>query len=419
MKELFIIEDSLSNKISYYHLLLLLITLPFDFFYSHVILISFAFHTLINAKAQNLRALLGVKPLLLQSVFFVTLIGMLYSSYQNQALQDLIRQASIFLFPLLFCLTNLNLAKYRSRLLLAFSVCCTITVVYLYADALHIIRYFKYPFSTLFSKSFINHNFSAPIAMHATFFSLQLGVALVYLLSALLKERIWLNRAIYIFCCAILSAAIIQLCSKAVFVALFLAVNIAVPFFLLRGKKRLRFVLITGSLSLLLVFTVFKADAFKDRYFTDLKVDLKETSSDTDDPRIERWQAAGELIAHRPITGYGSGSELEILHNQFFAKKLYNSFLGNLNAHNQYISFLLVSGIFGLLIYLANLIFGFRMAWQQGDAVFFGLMMLVSIVSISESILNAEKGIFFYALFLSFFAFSGNTKSTLNALKTK
>ena len=38
MRKLFLIEDTIANKISYYHLAGFLIALPFDFFYSEIIL---------------------------------------------------------------------------------------------------------------------------------------------------------------------------------------------------------------------------------------------------------------------------------------------------------------------------------------------------------------------------------------------
>jgi len=53
MKELFLIKDTLANKISYYHLMLYLLSLPFDRFYSHLILISFAVHTIIQFNKNN------------------------------------------------------------------------------------------------------------------------------------------------------------------------------------------------------------------------------------------------------------------------------------------------------------------------------------------------------------------------------
>ena len=49
-ESLFKINDSVANKISYYHLALFVASLPFNLFYSHLILISYALHTLIHLK---------------------------------------------------------------------------------------------------------------------------------------------------------------------------------------------------------------------------------------------------------------------------------------------------------------------------------------------------------------------------------
>ena len=54
MKKLLFIDDTLENKISYYHLAFFLISLPFDFFYSEVVLTSFAIHTLIHLRKYRL-----------------------------------------------------------------------------------------------------------------------------------------------------------------------------------------------------------------------------------------------------------------------------------------------------------------------------------------------------------------------------
>jgi O-antigen ligase len=91
----------------------------------------------------------------------------------------------------------------------------------------------------MLSPAFTNHNFSAPFDIHATFFSMQIAIALVYLLYALIRQSPGLNtKILYIFCCAILAAGIIQLSSKSVFVSLLFIVNIAIPYFLLTGKGR-------------------------------------------------------------------------------------------------------------------------------------------------------------------------------------
>lgn len=405
MKALFLIKDSLTNKISYYHIMAMLAVLPFDQFYSHIIFGSFALHTLIHLKKEKLKDLLSLKVLILQAIFFVTLISCIYTSYPASAGTDVTRQLVILLFPIFFSLTSLNLHKYRDNLLFIFSLVCMCVIVYLYLHAFVVIHYFKLPLKTIFSNALISHNFSAPIGMHATFFSLQISVALLYMLSLLINGRAY--KLFYLAAILLLFAGIVQLGSKAILIAVLISANLAVPYFLIARSKRIKYVLITGAVSALVIFASLSTGSFRERYLTDLKNDLSHTlPTETVEPRLVRWKAIVAVIEKSPVIGYGAGSELSLLHDTYYHQKLYISFLHWLNAHNQYLTFMLVSGIIGLLVYLITLFYGFKIAFRQRDLLFFVFLLLIVMVSLSESLLNAEKGIWFYSLFFSFFVFS-------------
>ena len=245
--------------------------------------------------------------------------------------------------------------------------------------------------------------------MHATFFSMQLGISLVYMLSALLFERGFLTRSFYFVCSIILSAGLIQLCSKSVFIALIIVINFALPYFMLQGAKRWRFVLISSSFSVLVIFSILSDHTFKERYITELRQDLTISTdhrTTTNDTRLQRWGAAIDLIGGAPVIGHGAGSEISLLQEGFFNKKLYSSYLHRLNTHSQYLSLLIKSGIVGLLVYIATLAYGFKICFEQKDLLFFTFLMLTAIVSLSENLLDVDKGICFYAFFFSFFIFS-------------
>lgn len=411
MKELFFIKDSLANKISYYHLLLLLASLPFDRFYSHIILISLIIHTLIQYKKHSFRPGVKWQLLLLSTVFLVSLWSILYSINMSGAYTELGRQVPIVLFPLLLCFTRLDLKKYRPFLLLAFSMVCTLTVVYLYLDVFFTIRYYHLPFSSFFSSAFINHNFSAPIDMHATFFSMQLVIALVYLLSVVLAERKHPYRLFFLLCMLILAAGLVQLSAKSVCFCLVPIISFAVPIFLLPKSMRWKFLLLSTVFFVLSTLFILKLNTFKERYVNALQLDLSDSAAgESADPRLARWSAAVELIAKSPVIGYGAGSELPLLQNAWFEKKYYSSYLHRLNAHNEYLSFLLKSGIIGLLVYLATLILGLRLSLLRHDFLFFVFMLLIVFVSVSENLLDVNKGILFYSFFFSFFMFSSGAK---------
>lgn len=394
---------SLTDRTSYYHLLLLLASLPFDRFFSHVILISFALHMLIHLRkpAFDLRSII-----ILASVFFVTAISTLYTTNLPGAFNELTLHIPILIFPVLFCLAAIVLEEYRGKLLMGFAWVCAATVIYLYIDAFRLIKHYHLPYSAIFSAAFTNHNFSAPVDMHATFFSMQIAIALVYVISVLIKEKT--QRWQLVICAGILTAGLVQLCSKSVLFALLLIVNLAVPIFFLQ-KKRMQYVAIATSFSIAILVVIFSVGTLHTRYITDLHTDLSPSSSGQMlDSRMARWGIVTDMIKQAPVFGHGAGTETAILHEQFFSNKFYSSFLKNLNAHNQYLSFLFKSGIWGLLIYLGTLCYGFNIAIKRKDLLFFTFMMLVALISLSENLLDVDKGVFFYAVFFSFFMFSAS-----------
>jgi O-antigen ligase len=408
MKELLPGSDSLSNRISFYHILLLMVSLPFDRFYSHIILVSFAVHTLIQLKKDGIKPILSSRTLAVQAVFFISAIATIYTAYRQEAFNEWGRNIVILILPLLFCLNTIDLQKYRPILLLVFAFTSTATIFYLYASAFVTIRHYGLPFRSIFTYAFTNHNFSEPIDMHATYLSMQLVIALVSLLYLLMTDKITpAFKIICGLCSLILLAGMLQLGSKSILAILFIMINLVLPYYLLSGRKRVWVMLSTISISVVLVVFIFRSHNFKERYITELQTDLSTFHpGHNPDPRLARWQVAVQLIKAKPLLGYGSGSEPVLLRESYYDHKLYSSYINKLNAHNQYLSFLLKTGVWGLAIYLLVLQYGFRIATQKKDVVFISFMVMIVIVSLSENVLDVDKGVFFYGFFFSFFLFS-------------
>lgn len=414
MNKLFIVKDTLANQISYYHLLLLLLSLPFDRFYSHIILISLILHTLINLNKNTIKPVFTLRTIVLQSVFIVTMISTSYSLDKAEAFRQWELDLPVLVVPLLFCLNPLDLKRYRPQLMLIFSVVCTLTIIFLFINAFATIRFYKMPWPAIISPAFTNQNFSEPIDMHATFFSLQVSVALIFMLTFWVKETSGWLKIFSGLCCLILAAGILQLSSKSIFAALLIIINIGFPYFVLRGGQRVKFIVTALLVSGLIAGVILNSRTFRDRFVTELKSDLSApVTGQTVEPRRARWAVASELIKQSPFTGHGAGSEIQLLQDKFFAHRYYRSFLNRLNAHNEYLSFLIKSGIWGLAVYLVTLFWGFRKAYQERDILFFSFMILITIVSFSENILDADKGIIFYSVFFGFFVFTARNKSRL------
>lgn len=395
------------DQITYYHLVLMLLSLPFDRFYTHLIIISFGVHTLIHFEKDTFKALFKWDIFILQAVFFITLVSLFYSTHKPEGYNELGKQLTILILPLLFCISKFDWRKYRNNIFVVFSAGCVLTVIYLYLQALVTIRFYHLPLKALFSAAFTNHNFSEPIGIHATYFAMLLSIALVHFLSLLVIEKSKFYRLTFVLFCLILFLAIIQLSSKAVLIGLLFVILFIFPYFLVERAKKIKFLLVSIFLSLLLMLVFYNVDAFKKRYITELGNDLSKTSTDRlSEPRMARWNIALKIATQSPIIGHGAGTEIALLSEQFYEKKMYQSFLAKFNAHNQYLSFLITAGILGLMMYIYMLYFGFRLAFFHKDLLFFTFMVMITIVSFSENILFVDKGITFYSLFFTLFYFS-------------
>jgi O-antigen ligase len=402
-KNLFI-NDTLKNKISYYLLACFLIALPFAHFYSEILLSCFAVHTLIHLKKSSLVRLKEKPVWVISSIFFLNLIAVTYSKYPAEGLKNVSQQLGILLFPVCFAVTELNLSKYKLSLLKIFAYTCTATIIFLFISAFRTIHFFHSPYSAIAGSSFINQNFSEPIGLHATYLSMYVMLSAGTFFYIIFHERNY-KKWKYIFCIIVLLTGLIQLSSRSVFICLFLIVIAVVPLFLIKGKNRLQFLIIPLVTFTFIVLAIVNDSSLKKRYLTDFENDLSENAVTTDfaETRMKRWNMEVELIKQSPVIGYGNGSEKNLLNENYFKNKFYKSFLLELNAHNQYLSFLINTGIIGLLLYLYVLYYGFSAAVKKKDFIFTTFLVLITIVSVSENILDVNKGVFFYSFFYSLF----------------
>ena len=412
MKRLFIIDDCLANKISYQLIAAFLIALPFDRFFSEWLLIVFCIHTLIHSKIENLEKLKSKNVWIAGSVFILSVSAIIYSNYKPHGLKDSMQQLAILLFPVFLSISNLNLAKYKWQLLEIFGLTCTVTVLYLYFEAFKVIHYFHLPLDSIFKKAFINQNFTTPIGLHATYFSLYVLLSICIFLLLFLRGA-GFKKGKYILCSLILFVGLVQLSSRAAIIAALIIIVFVLPFFLLQGKKQLIFFLIALSF-IALVFTIItQVTTLKKRYIYDLENDLSQyrDPGDLTESRMARWNLEWHLIQKSPFVGYGTGSEKFVLKDTYFENKFYRSYLLGLNAHNQFLSFLLNAGLIGLFLYLYIFYYGLRIAIHRKDFLLLSFLLILFIVSLSENILDVSKGVLFYGFFFSFFLLADSNKN--------
>lgn len=403
MKERFFIKACLADKITYYLLLVFAISLPFDRLYSELALISLAIHTIIHLKKADLKNVKWKVFLLPCSIFLLTIIGTVYTHFCDEAFYEWERQLAMILFPFIFIFNAFDFRKYSFQIVFGLACSCSLAILYLYYIAFGIIDYNHMPVMSIFSNAFLNHHFSAPIDMHATYFSMYIALAAVSMIYGWISTNDLKYKWLYGVLFLILLSGLLQLSSRAVLIAFAIIINGVIPLILRKGRKRTLFMIWSLLLSIVVFYGVTRMDDLKARMITDLRDDLTESGLNVSlvEPRIVRWKSAWQLIKQSPVYGYGSGSEVPLLKEVYYKDKLYHSYLHDLNAHNQYLSMLIKTGIPGLCVLLYLFFSGFRYAFRSRDVILAGFLVIISAVSFSENIMDANKGIFFFACFFS------------------
>ena len=142
------------------------------------------------------------------------------------------------------------------------------------------------------------------------------------------------------------------------------------------------------------------------------KMDQKEVRSSTSTRKII-WSTSFKLIKEKWITGYGIGMSKKVVQEQF-KKNGYDYLIKrNYNSHNQYIQVFIDHGIFGFLL-LVFFTFGMLyLSLKQYDFIYALFLVVMILNFMTESILETQSGVIFFAFFNTIFFFQWFNKKYL------
>jgi O-antigen ligase len=396
-----------SEKLRFILVLLFVFSLPFDRFYSTVLLMLLIICTFIDISYSKFKAI-PKQIWIFQIIFFLGCLGYLYSFDKHEAGFLLERQLAILAFPLILPLAIQFNQQRIHYVLIALALGCVLSTLYLFLNILNIVIYGNLSLSSVFSKEFFNHGFSAPLNIHAGYLSTFVAFSIIFLVKQIVTEKRVFHRLFSFISLPLLTAGLFFLASRNTIISTVLVICFIFPLFFVK-RKLLFFSIITVLLSG--SFYVFsKINYLNERFSSDIITDINSSASEYNfegaEPRIERWKGAMELIKKSPLIGYGTGDEILVLKTKYVEKELFISYLESFNAHNEYLSFMLKNGIIGLLIFLAALIYYLRLAIKNKNFMYVSFLILMIIGFFTENILDANKGIYFFAFFNTFLGYT-------------
>ncbi len=386
-------------------------SLPFDRLYSSVILILLSVVSVFDINLDKLKSI-PRQFLIFQSLYLLSLLWYFMSYHKQSAGFVLEKQMALFLFPLILPLAiNFDAEKLKTSI----KTLCAATItalLYLFTCVIwEVVFDLQLPISsTLSSGLYFNHQFSKPLDIHAGYLSLYVAMAIVFLIRTFKRQLPLKNKLLLLIALVLLFVGMFFLASRNTILAVCFILLFVMPFF--RLKKKFRYFSVMIVLLVIGFLVVNKVPYLKQRFSSEMVMDLNSNAGITGienfkvlEPRFDRWSAAMDLVRQSPLLGFGTGDEEAMLKTAYMQNGLYISYILAFNAHNQYLSVLIKHGFVGLIILLLSLFYYFRLAIQARDFMYLSFLLFMGIGFFTENILDANKGIFFFALFNTFFGY--------------
>jgi O-antigen ligase len=350
------------------------------------------------------------------ALFLVDALGLLYT--HNLPTGGHIVEKGSTLVAVSFVLCGGVFANERNFKKLMTSYCLILLVASLYCLAVATRHYMEQKTITVF----FYHPFSHAIFENAIYFSVFMIFGLLFLLSDSFSIGTdWLSlRSVKMLRVAFIlffTGIIILLASKLLLIMLILIlVHFAIRKLFIR--KNALAMLVTGITGLLLfVGLAFTDNPIKERYMDIAQGNVsmykkdkfsQETYFNGVQLRLLQLRYAFEILNenHSWVYGVSPGDSQDLLNKKYIHADMYTGdpsknsqgFL-TYNFHNQYIQYLVNSGIIGLGVFLFNcgLLIGIARKWRTREA-FFTVAILLSLF-FTESFITLQHGVFLYSFF--------------------
>jgi O-antigen ligase len=361
-----------------------------------------------NAMATNFKQhkLLWMLPLL----YLLYLIGLLWTSNFKYAGLDLQIKLTFLLLP--FIIGTLNFSPQQiKKVLYGFVGGTFIASVYLLMMSYSVYTETNDPLSFFYA------SLTSPL-MHPTYFGMYVNFALLILLAQLGKSKFDLHYLGIKFGLLFFSLMALLIEARTAQAATLITVVGMILFHLFKRNYS------APSILLLLFIIFFSLGA--QRYLSHISnryalvVSAMETKTQTDQQkqydsttgRIEIWKLAGELIQKNILLGTGTGDVRDELVKTYYAHDFEYGYAKKLNAHNQFLQIWATVGVVGILLFVLALLLPFLTLKFYPQFLFPMFLLIIALNAMTESTMEVQRGVLFFAFFYSLLAVGSEIHST-------
>lgn len=247
------------------------------------------------------------------------------------------------------------------------------------------------------------------IGIHPTYFSLYIAFSIVFLLFQL-NDHAKTMKLISWGLIAYFSFFIVCLSSRIIIISLLLIFAMATAQTAVNQKTRIMgaglLILIFFFCFLLYVNPISRYRNLQEITSTPFNIQPNNVYKNSTQIRASLWWLGLKSYTYvNPIFGTGTGDVMNVMKNTSDEYNITNT-LDSYDPHNQFLFTLIGLGIIGLAMLIGLIVFSLYIGLVQQDYLFVTFIFLFFGLCITETALELQKGIVFFALFFSLQAFS-------------
>lgn len=393
------------RKAHYLLAILIAFTLPFGKFtplFIGLLLVNWIveadFKTKFNNFFKNKLAILFV------SLYLIHVIGLMYTNNMESGFFDIQVKLSLLVFPLIFASKPLSKVQ-LSKVFYAFTIGLFYASIYMLSRAVSL-YYLEN------EMAFFYQEFSA--LLHTSYISMYMNLAIVWLLIEFFKkeqENIQFSKLTSILLVVFFTFIIVLLTSKSGLITLSL-IYIGILFHLTFVRKKylvaaLGIIIISSSLILVSRFAPAVAnrmDSFLGAIHTESSTETTESTS----VRMLIWESSNQVIKNNFLFGVGTGDAKDALNTEYSKNNITNALNHNLNAHNEFYQVFICLGLVGFILLILNIFYPLIYSSKKADYLYVIFLLIVAFNFLSESMLETQAGVMFYAFFNSILGLKNN-----------
>jgi O-antigen ligase len=344
------------------------------------------------------------KPALLFCFFYILhLTGLLYTENMASGNFDVEVKLSLFLFPLIYASKPLQREQLKPVFLslLAGSLLCSIILL---------IRATLSYAETHNSTYFFYEDFTAGF-IHPSYLAMYLNVGITWLLIQLYKNSPVFGRSsklITVVLILFFSFILVLLSSKLGLITLTLIYLVALIRYSFKNYTIgiIGLALATVSGIGIIKFVPAIADRMKTAVAAITSPTVNNADAESTAVRMLIWKAANQVIAEHLIIGTGTGDSKDELIKEYERRGMTGAAGNHLNAHNEFYQVCVSLGLIGFIVFSIQLIAPLIVSIKEKNSMYTFFLIIIILNFLTESMLEREAGVLFYAFFNAVLCFT-------------